>query len=276
MTHSIESVSQADLAERRRQLRQRRRVRFLQAGWRILAVTGFAAGLVWLVTSPNWVLRRPEQIKVEGNQFIPTHRVRSLLAISYPQSLLKLEPKALAADLKTKVPVDDVVVNRQLFPPGLTVQLQERRPVAIALPASVDLRADVQTLVKTTAKVGLLDESGNWIALEKYIAVDQSLKLPALRITGNFDQYRLYWVKLYHEVSHSPVKITGIDWRDPANLILKTELGIVYFGPYGNRFGYQLSLLDKMRKLPSSLNLNQISYIDLRNPSAPTVQMVKI
>lgn len=280
MTSSILSVSQTELAQRRQQLRQRRRVRFLRATWRILAVGGMAVGLIWLVTSPTWVLRRPEQVTVMGNQLVKADRVRALLPLRYPQSLFKVEPQSLADKLKAKLPLaQEVTVNRQLFPPGLTVRLVERQPVAIALPASTDLQAALANRSQsapTTPKPGLLDASGQMIPLDSDMALEKSPQLPTLRVIGNVEQYQLAWSKLYQAVNRSPVKILEIDWRDPTNLVLKTELGIVYMGPYSTQFSYQLSVLDRLRKLPASIDANQIAYIDLRNPAAPTVQMGKI
>lgn len=280
MTSSILSVSQTELAQRRQQLRQRRRVKFLRSAWRILAVGGMAGGLIWLVTSPTWVLRRPEQVTVLGNQLVKADRVRALLPLRYPQSLFKVEPQTLADKLKAKLPLaQDVTVNRQLFPPGLTVRVVERQPVAIALPTATDLQtalANQHQPGSTAPKPGLLDASGRVIPLDNHIALDNARQLPSLRVIGNVEQYQIAWAKLYQEVNRSPVKISEIDWRDPTNLVLKTEVGMVYVGPYGTQFSYQLRVLDRLRKLPNHLDANQLDYIDLRNPAAPAVQMGKL
>jgi cell division protein FtsQ len=235
-----------------------------------------------VLASPIWVLRRADQVKVVGNRFISTQAVRSSLPIDYPQSLLRVEPRTIAAALKTRLPlIEEVTVDRQLFPlysPSLTVQLKERYPVAIAVPPSVAEQNVVKPSAKSlnhAAKIGLIDEQGEWIPLESYTEINQPSKLPTLRIIGNLEQYRPYWSKLYQAVSRSPIKISEIDGRDPANLILKTELGMVYIGAYGPQFSYQLTVLDKLRKLPSQANFRQIAYLDLRNPNIPIVQMIK-
>jgi len=67
-------------------LRNHRRKLF-QSLLRTLAVSGIAAGLVWATTRPIWVLHESNQISIEGNQFLSA-QVRSLLPLSYPQSLL--------------------------------------------------------------------------------------------------------------------------------------------------------------------------------------------
>ena len=279
MISSIETVSSTELAQRRQNLRQKRRAKLLQTCWRVLAVSGLAGGMVWGATSPAWVIRQPEQIKISGNRSVSAQKVRSLLPITYPESLLRLEPRTIADSLKARMPIlEEVTVNRQLFPlfsPSLTVQLKERYPVAIALPNSTAQATEPQPAKPPNAKVGLLDASGIWIPLDSYTAVNQSLKLPELKVIGNPEQYRPFWSKLYQSVSQSPVKILEIDWRDSTNLVLKTELGSVHFGAYSPQFTEQLKVLDKLRKLPNHLSFNQISYIDLKTPEAPKVQMLK-
>jgi cell division protein FtsQ len=282
MISSIETVSSTELAQRRQNLRHKRRAKLLQTCWRVLAVSGLAGGMVWAATSPAWVIQQPEQIKISGNRSVSAQKVRSLLPITYPESLLRLEPRTIADGLKARMPIlEEVTVNRQLFPlfsPSLTVQLKERYPVAIALPQPTAQTPEPQSVKAPAAlntKTGLLDASGIWIPLESYTSVNQSLKLPELKVIGNPDQYRPFWSKLYQSVSQSPVKILEIDWRDSTNLVLKTELGSVHFGAYSPQFADQLKVLDKLRKLPNHLSINQISYIDLKSPEAPMVQMLK-
>jgi cell division protein FtsQ len=280
MTGEIGSVSRTELARRRQQLRTRRRVRFVQTVWRALAVMGLAGGLAWAATQPVWLISRPEQVVIEGNQYISTQTIQSLLPIPYPQSLLRVQPELIARELQAKAPIASATVSRRLFPPGLVVQVRERFPVAISISMAATPGAEVsakkgQVPVASPGKVGLLDASGHWISIETYTSLDRSIKLPALKVIGNPEQYRPYWSKLYQEVNRSPVKISEVNWQDPANLILKTELGTIYLGPYSDQFPYQLSALDRMRKLSAHSSFSQVAYIDLRNPEAPVLQMFK-
>lgn len=279
MTTSIVSVSRTELDQRRRKLRRQRRIRFFQTLWRTLAVSSIAGGLVWVVRLPIWVIQRPDQVQIEGNRFIPTQTIRSLLPIPYPQSLLRVEPQKIAHELKAKAPIADVRVNRHLFPPSLTVQVKERYPVAIAYISRADAQTSIIQLAKaqkSSQKAGLLDEGGMWIPLERLVALDQAVQLPQLKVVGRLEYYRLYWKELYQAIRRSPIKVTELDFQDPANLILKTELGNVHLGPYrSSQFPDQLKTLDRMRKLPELLNMSQVDYIDLRNPTSPMVQMQK-
>ncbi len=266
-----------ELAERRRRLRRQRRWRSLQSSWRAITVSGFTVGLVWITTLPAWVIRQPNQIQIEGNQLLSPQAIQSLLPIAYPQSLLSIQPQAIAQHLESQGPIAQAIVTRQLFPPSLSIHIQERRPVAIAYTHSASLEAaPVADRNAAAAGIGLLDEKGNWMPLESYTALNQSIQLPTLKVIGTPEQYRTQWVELYQAVSRSPIKVTQIDWHDPANLILSTDLGIVHFGSFGSRFSQQLRALDQMRQLPQNIDPNEIAYIDLTNPEAPMIQMVEV
>ncbi len=268
---SIASVSQAQLTTRRKQLRRARRIKSFQAIWRSLFVSGMASGLVWAITLPDWVISNSEQIVIEGNHFLSAKSIRSLLPLSYPESILRVQPQALAKSLESQAPIAEATVTRQLLPPGLTIKVKERKPVAIAQAANPS-NAKARS---ATQETGLLDAQGVWISEKSYTKLEQKLELPTLKVMGSSDQYLPYWSEVYQTVSHSPVKVFEIDWRNPANLILKTELGNVHLGPYSSRLSEQLTVLDRMRELPSHIQTGKIAYINLQNPEFPAIQMEK-
>lgn len=256
---SIIPVSRTELSQRRQKLRRQRRTRFFQTSWRNAAIASFAVGALWVATLPAWVIRKPEQVTIKGNRFISEQTIRTLLPIAYPQSLLKVQPQTIADALKAKAPIAEATVDRQLFPPSLTVRVQERVPIA-------------QTASRAS-QPGLLDEAGVWMPQASYTTLNPNFKLPTLKIVGRPEQYRSNWATFYPTVRQSPVKILEANWEDPANLILKTELGAVEFGVYGSNFPTQIKVLDGMRRLPNRVNPDQILSIDLRNPNSPTLQL---
>ncbi|MBW4444233.1 MAG: FtsQ-type POTRA domain-containing protein [Plectolyngbya sp. WJT66-NPBG17] len=258
---SIAPVSRTELSQRRQKLRRQRRTRFFQASWRNVAIAGFAVGALWVATLPAWVIRKPEQVTIKGNRFISEQTIRTLLPIAYPQSLLKVQPQSISDALKAKAPIANATVDRQLFPPSLTVRVQERIPIAQTASSS------------KASQPGLLDETGAWMPQDSYTTLNPNFKLPTLRIIGNPEQYRPNWATFYRSIRQSPVKTLEANWEDPTNLILKTELGTVQFGVYGSNFPAQLKVLDEMRRLPSRVNAGQILSIDLRNPNSPLLQM---
>ncbi len=250
-------VNELEFSERRRQIRQKRRVKFVQTMWQIAFISGVTGGMLWIATLPDWLLRSSNQIDIEGNRLLSQEALQKLVPLSYPQSIFQVQPQVIAAKLEATAPVHNVVVTRTLFPSKLTVQVQERSPVANALRGG---------------QAGLLDADGSWMPLQSY---PPKLRKPELTILGFSDRYVKQWASLYRQVSQSQVKISQIDWRDENNLVLTTELGQVHCGIYNSaEFAKQLSMLDQLRTLPQRLNPQTFAYIDLANPKSPILEML--
>lgn len=284
---TIGTVSQSELARRRLQLRRSRRLQVFQACWQLLAVSSLAGFLLWKTTSPALVIDSAEQVEIAGNEFLSDRAIRSLLPLSYPQSMLHVRPQELARELESAGTIAKATVSRQLFPPGLKVTVQERYPVAIASEGTAigpgvptdtppGLSPNPAAGSPGMRSVGLLDEQGMWMPLESYTGLDPTAQLPQLRVIGPLEQYRSSWQSVYQSIRRSPIKIYEINWQDPANLILKTELGVVHCGPYSPRFREQVTRLGQMGDLPNQIELAQIAYIDLTNPDRPSLQRIGV
>ncbi|MFN6560978.1 MAG: cell division protein FtsQ/DivIB [Nostoc sp. ChiSLP01] len=266
----IISVSRTDLAQRRKKLRRQRQMKIIQAIWRTFAITSLASGLLWVAVQPMWMLKAPKQIVMKsGNKLLSDETTRSLLVLSYPQSLWRIEPTAIANSLKKQPTIANAMVRRRLFPPGLIIDIQERVPVAVTQTPTVQNQGTTNKKVT----IGLLDANGVWIPLEKYTSLNPSRKLPNLRVIGLPKQYCLYWTQIHQAISQSLVKVMEVDCQNPTNLILKTELGNVHLGTPGPQLSEQIKVLAQMRRLTAKLNSGEIEYIDLKNPEFPLVQM---
>jgi cell division protein FtsQ len=264
--NEIAPVSPAYLQKRRRHLRHQRRIKLTQFFWRLTLVGGILGGVVWIAQRSDWIVKSPEQIEISGNKLLTLNYLRSTLPISYPQSLWQIEPQAISQKLKSNLAIAKVSVNRTLWPPKVTIQIQERQPVAL-VPLTKKLAGKYQTLP------GLLDRQGNWIPLSSYPSGASSLKIPQLKVIGYESRYQPYWTQVYLKLSASPVKIRELNWQDPINLILQTEIGTVHLGPYTDRLTEQLQVLDRMRKLPKQIESDRVAYIDLTDPTSPSIRL---
>ncbi|QEI43270.1 Cell division protein FtsQ [Dolichospermum sp. UHCC 0315A] len=289
----ILSVSRTNLAQRRQKLRRQRQLKILQAIWRTLAVTGLASVLFWVAIQPMWVLKDSGQIVIKsGGQVLTQKDIYSLLGLSSPQSLWRIEPSLIADSLRKQPNIAQATVRRRLLPPGLIIEIQERVPVAIAqitknqritscvlTPSFTGKPSEVKSCLQNSGmanqqnELGLLDASGVWMPLSRYISINPKAKLPQLIVIGAIAQYKPFWTQLYEAISHSSLKVTEINFQDPTNLILKTELGIVHLGSPSNRLPEQIQALVQMRRLPNEVNPSHIDYIDIKNPAVPLVQM---
>jgi cell division protein FtsQ len=265
------SVDRTDLRYRRHKLRRQRQMKIIQAIWRTFAVSSLLGGLLWVASQPMWVLESPKQIEIKsGSRSLSPEAIKTVLVLSYPQSLWRIEPSRVADSLTKQPTIAKASVNRRMFPPGLIIDIQERVPVARAL---TNQQATINRDTNSASSTGLLDANGIWMNEEKYTSLNPTVKLPSLIVIGSFEQYRPYWNQLYQSVSQSSVKVMEINCQDPTNIILKTELGYVHLGAASPQISEQIKVLAQMSHLPTQLNPNQIEYIDLKNPESPLVQM---
>jgi cell division protein FtsQ len=290
------SVSRQDLLKRRRKLRHHRQMKILTAVWRILATSSIAGGMFWMVLAPVWLITTPAQILMRsGNQLLPQKTVQRLLQFSYPQSLWRIKPSAIAQSLERQPTIAQAIVNRRLFPPGLNIEIQERLPVAMIQPSSKSNATNCVSNSQASSKkvtslpipcsqspkgddinlddINLIDASGNLIPWKKYIAFNPQGKLPALKVLGSPEQYHPYWVTVYQAIQDNSLNVMEIDFRDPTNVILKTELGAVHLGIPVVQLNQKIQRLREMGNLKAKFKSGEIVYIDLQSPDYPLVQL---
>ncbi|WPF89475.1 FtsQ-type POTRA domain-containing protein [Cyanobacterium aponinum UTEX 3222] len=262
-------VSTTTIRSRREERKKERRWRDFIAVVRFLMILSLTGGVFWFITLPNWVIKNSQQIDIEGNSLLSDDEVRSLIPLQYPQSLLKLSTQELGKNLQTLAPVNNVVIQKELFPPHLKISLEEKKPVAIALAPEIEEKTNKLT-VQT---IGYLDEDGVFVSNEVYHNLKENPEqLPTLKIIGAPQTYLPYWQELYGFLTQSTVKINTVDWQNPTNLVLLTDLGKIYLGAYTpKKFPQQLMVLEKLKVITAQVRREDIIYIDLTDPEIPSI-----
>lgn len=251
-----------DIRERRLALKRKRQVRIAQSLWRLLLISSLTSGLIWASLLPKWGIRQPQQVEIQGNQYLSTETLRQILTPTASDSIITLSPEKIKNRLQSQAPIQQATIVRNLYPPRLTIAIEERKPVAITVPNP----NTVDPLEK-----GYLDATGVWMPKESYRS--SAPFTPHLKIIGYQPQYRLQWAKIYPKLQATPVKIQALNWQNPANLILETELGKVHLGGNIETLPKQLQILAKLKNLPNKVSPKEIRYINLRNPDFILIEL---
>ncbi|APB34463.1 POTRA domain, FtsQ-type family [Gloeomargarita lithophora Alchichica-D10] len=246
-----------DFRQRRQKMRRQNQYRFWLDIWQTFASGGVVLGLGWVLVHPLWWVKEPQQITIRTEGLLTEARVRELLTLEQPQPLWQLSPTALTQKLQQQAIVAQVRVWRQGFPSRVVVWVQERNPVAVLVPADQ----------------GFLDPEGNQLSAEYAPTLRQLKRYPQLRVTGWHPTQKSLWPQVYRAVMASPVRVTGIDWENPGDIRLHTELGLIRLGGNLEQLPDQLAALDRLRNLPRQVPLNRIAAIDLSDPQAPLVEL---
>ncbi len=261
--------SPAQIEQRRQQLRQHRRIRVVKSVWRFTCMSGILAGVGWVVSQPDWMISKPEQIQIEGNQYLSDTTVRSMLEISYPKPILELDPAQLTAQLATKLapqPIErssvNVKIDRRLLPPHPIVQIQDLPPVARIMQ------------VDTSRAQTFIDELGLQLPISSYRPIVWK-SLPTLQLRLPTQGTCPGWSQLYRAIRISPVAVGIVDCHNSQNVILQTEVGKIRLGAIGtkSKITNQMQQLDRLRhwqKHPLSANAD---LLDLENPDSPKLQL---
>ncbi len=293
------------MLDRRRQLKRQRRNQFLKKTWRTAAILSLTLGLGWLFNKPGWQIKKASQVEISGNSQLSTQTLETFLPLTFPTSLLRVRPADIKTMLEQNTHADQVLVYRQLFPPRIIVRIQERPPVALTTCPNCLLvsqsSASAQPITIGPADQWLIDDRGIALPYASYPKLGQTLKAPDLVLSGYLkplDAQRVKalsfknvagqptptlvaldssiqneWQALYLPLRSSPVKIQQVDWQKNNNLNLKTDLGVVQFGPFSANFSEQLKALDRMRALPQTVDAKNIKFINLENPKNPVVEL---
>jgi len=250
--------------ERRRKLRQQRRRERLINLWRLLVFTSIALGLGWLLLSQGWTLNNAAQIHVQGSSNIQANTLIKAGELRFPQPLLGFNPKALEQTLLRKLPLKSVVVHRRLLPPGIDVDLQERKPIAYALRR----RAHDQ-------EKGMVDSDGEWIPIK----VANKGERPATNLTveGWTTSQRQSISRVLEQRDQLGSQLLRIIVAPDGELILQTKaLGLIQLGANSALLDEQLEAVAQLSQtLPPTFRHKPGTTIDMSNPSKPELQVPK-
>ena len=233
-------------------------------------MSGILTGLGWVIDRPDWTISKPEQIQIEGNQYLSDTTIRSMLEIPYPKLIMELAPAQLTAQLIAKLtpqPIDrsavNVKIDRRILPPQLIVQIQDLPPVARIVPTNT-----------TTHAQTFIDERGLQLSVSSYRpAVWRSL--PTLQLILPTQGACPGWSQLYWAIHASPVSVGVVDCHNPQNVILLTEVGKIRLGAIGDKLKIttQMQQLDRLRNWQQHARSEDVELLDLENPNHPKLQL---
>jgi cell division protein FtsQ len=255
-------ASKEQQKQRRRQLRQQRRIKVLKSIWRFACMSGILTGLVWVVSQPDWRISKPAQVQIQGNQYLSDTTIRDWLAIPYPKLIMELAPAQLTAKLIGRSSISSVKIDRALLPPHLVVQVEDLPPVARIV------------LNESTESQTFVDELGRQLPLSSYRSTVWR-SLPKLGLRPPTPGPCPKWPQIYHAVLTSPVAIGIVDCHNPQNLILQTELGKIRLGAIRDQshLNKQMQQLDRIRDWRKHVDPTDVDYLDLENPDALKFQL---
>ena len=248
--------------ERRRRLRQERRQELLIQLWRLVFFLLTATGLSWLLLTLGWSLRSASQIQISGSQRMDENVVVKAAGLSFPQSLLSLEPGQIETKLMQELPVQEVSVQRRLLPPGLDIQLVERRPIAAA-----------SRMGPNGIERGMVDREAQWMPMD--MAKRGEKPASAVKVEGWISNRRAVIARILQQrdLLGRPLKTIVVKPAGDVSLRIET-LGLIYLGANEALLDQQFKTIAQLtQSLPPNLRGTSNEGLDLSDPSQPELKL---
>ncbi|MFM7549340.1 MAG: cell division protein FtsQ/DivIB [Cyanobacteriota bacterium] len=240
----------------RRQQRQRERLRNL---WRLLVFTAIATGAGYALLRHGWMLTGPQQVELVGSRQVSREQLIQAAGLRFPVSLLALQPRSLASQLGTALPVEQVQITRLMAPPRLRFALVDRQPVARA-----------QRLTGQGPESGFVDRLGNWMSSRQTggLAAGRPLTLTVL---GWQPRHRAVLALVLEQRETLGPELQDIRFDPNGSLWLRSSsLGLVRLGPPDAQLPRRLAVLRHLsRELPGRVKGQPVQSIDLSDPDQP-------
>jgi len=232
--------------------------------WQVLFFSSSSIFLIFTFSNQAWRPISFNQTKITGLSGLTKNDIYSNTRMFYPKNLLELNPKEIESYLIKKLPIKNISVNRKFFPPEINLNIIEREPVAFA---SRSISNDIER--------GMIDIEGFWIPLQ---FVNQSKKNKIKLSIENWNQNKkddvIFIIKNRFSLQ-SPLQKIKIDPLQ--EISIKTEyFDSVLLGFDTDQLIEQINKLNQLQKsLPNLLINTKVKLVDLKDPSEPTLKIVR-
>ena len=238
--------------------------KFLLELWQLLFFSSTSFFLIFTFSNQAWKPISFEQTKITGLSGLEKDYIQKITSNFYPKNLLELNPKEIESFLKKELPIKDVSVSRNFFPPEIHLNIIEREPIAFAS------RVFLNNIEK-----GMIDIEGTWIPLQ---FVNQSKKNQIKLFIENWNPNKKNEIILIIKnriLLQSPLQKIKINPLQ--EIIIKTEhFNSVLLGSNTDRLLEQIQKLNQLQEsLPNLLINTKVNIVDLKDPSKPELKIEK-
>lgn len=234
--------------------------------WRLLAFSGAAVGLAWVLLEKGWWVKTAGQVVFHGASPQEHGTLVAASPLQFPTPLLAVDPSSMEQQLRrSALPTLQVQVQRALAPPQLVVHLQNTSAQAWARRSFAD-----------RVERGVLDHQFNWTRVDGRHPLD---RFPMVRhhvmVLVDFwtPGLRDTLAEIFAGLEHLQTPVQTIRITADGQLVLSTSqvLGEVHLGK-PDHLERKLAAMDHLyAHLQRSGPPFSYADVDLRNPDQPNL-----
>ncbi len=242
----------------------RRRIRNLKYLWQVITYNLISLILLFTFIKLGWSPISAQQIKIRGSQSINGETIVETSGMIFPKPILSINPKEMEKNLLKELPIKSISIQRQLIPPGLEIQVLERKPITYAIRSRGEISEE-----------GMLDEEGNWMPLKiaKRIKTDKI----QLYVEGWMPTHKSSIAIILQDRKNLGITLRKIILSQNGDISLNSdEFSLIQLGSNPRSLKKQIKALPYLsRSLPSNFRNQKGIIVDIRDPEKPEIQIPK-
>ena len=232
--------------------------------WQFLFFSSTSIFLIYTFSNQAWRPIGFDQTKVTGLSGITRNDLKQTTSIFYPKNLLELNPKEIESYLLKKLPIKDVSVSREIFPPQIHLNIIEREPIAFA-----------SRVLSNKIENGMIDIEGSWIPLRfvnKSKIINIKLSIENWNPKKKYEIIEIIKNRFILQSSLQKIKLNPLQ-----EISIKTDhFNSVLLGSDTDQLIEQINKLNQLQKsLPNLLINTKVKIVDLTDPSKPELKIEK-
>ena len=205
-----------------------------------------------------------QDISIFGSQLFSIDDIIANSSLNFPTPLIFVKTKYSEKELKKNLSLENVSVNRQIFPFGLKILVKTRTPIAYG-----------EMIFEGEKITGYIDKEGYFIN-EKY-SEKENLKNLSSKVLGWQENFRIALSKILKSQKKNDVEFVKIKFSPNGFLSLKEKsLNTILLGFDPTIIEPQLQIISDLKnQLKKGNILKRIDSIDLTDPNNPKIKVFK-
>ena len=216
------------------------------------------------LTSKTFKKVYSKDIILFGSDLFTNKDILNNSSLNLPTRLIFVKTKYLERELKKKLSLQNVSVNRQIFPFGLKIIIKTRTPIAYA-----------EKILDGKKIIGFVDENGFFIN-EQYSDIE-NMKQLSIRVIGWKENFKETLSKILKSQKNNDVEFVTVNFSPNGFLTLEEKnLKKIFLGINPKIIKTQLQMICDIKNQISDKNLlEKIDNIDLTDPNNPKIKVFK-
>ena len=220
--------------------------------------------LTTYLTSRTFKKVYSKDITIVGSELFTEKDIVNNSSLNLPTSLIFVKTKFLERELKQNLSLQNISINRQIFPFGLKILIKTRTPIAYA-----------EKILDGIKIVGFIDEDGFFIN-EQHSDIKDMKKLSS-RVIGWKENFRETLSKILKSQENNDVEFITIEFSPNGFLTIEEKsLKTIFFGFNPKIINTQLQIISNIKnQMKGNKILKKIDNIDLTDPNNPKIKVFK-